>query len=234
MDNKNIQKIIDLNAHFYEAYAKEFSVTRQAPWPGWSKLKFKDILQDKMPKILDLGCGNGRFYKFAHDIFGRGFDYEGVDISKSLIKEAKSLYPQAGFEATNFLSKIEKFENEFDAVVGFGVMHHIPTYQLRTEFLKNVADYLNTGGVAILTFWTQVPDQEKRKNENQLDLEQNDYLVEWDNNKEMFRYVHVFDNDEINKIKNDTKEFGLELINEFKSDGKNGDSNVYLVWRKHA
>ncbi len=58
MDDKTIKQILDINCHFYESYAKEFSVTRQAPWPGWFGIL--GILSAKKVKILDLGCGKGK------------------------------------------------------------------------------------------------------------------------------------------------------------------------------
>ena len=86
MDDKIIKQILDINCHFYESYAKEFSVTRQAPWLGWSQLL--TFLSTNKMRVLDLGCGNGRFYKFLKCNLKNEFDYQGVDISKNLVKEA--------------------------------------------------------------------------------------------------------------------------------------------------
>jgi SAM-dependent methyltransferase len=231
MDNKTIKKILEINSYFYESYAKEFSLTRQAPWKGWSKLW--DFLGTKSIKILDLGCGNGRFYKFLKENSQVAFDYIGVDISKSLVDEAKALYPRANFEVENFLIKNDKYLANFDVVVGFGVLHHIPDFQERLNFLSNSAGYLAIDGTLIMTFWTRFPEQKKQINVPAAELEKNDFLVEWDNDKDKYRYIHVFDNLEMIKIKTHMEKIGLKLISEFSSDGKDESSNVYLVWKKH-
>jgi len=47
--------------------------------------------EGKVPKILDVGCGNGRFYKELCT-FKREFTYYGIDISKPLIDAANHSY----------------------------------------------------------------------------------------------------------------------------------------------
>ena len=54
-------------------------------------------------KVLDLGCGNGRFYDFFKK---RKVDYVGIDNSERMIEIAKEKHPEArfgvssGFETT--------------------------------------------------------------------------------------------------------------------------------------
>ena len=229
MDDKTIKQILDINCHFYESYAKEFSVTRQAPWLGWSQLL--TFLSTNKIRVLDLGCGNGRFYKFLKCNLKNEFDYQGVDISKNLVKEAINNFPNVNFITQDFLLKNNDYIGGFDIVVGFGIMHHIVGGVLRMRLISNLSEYLIDGGVLVLTFWIQEPSAEKIKTGMGHTLEKNDYLVKWNNDKNKFRYVHVFDKNELEKIKGEVTRFGLELINEFLSDGKNGNSNVYLVWR---
>lgn len=47
--------------------------------------------EDSDPKILDIGCGNCRFYReLSHH--NRNFKYYGIDVSSTLLEAAKSLY----------------------------------------------------------------------------------------------------------------------------------------------
>lgn len=68
--NQRTEQILYLNKKFYQSVAKDFSISRQKDWNGWdravqiAKNHLKEPLRKKGPKILDLGCGNGRFLKF--------------------------------------------------------------------------------------------------------------------------------------------------------------------------
>lgn len=57
-------------------------------------------------KVLDAGCGYGRMSKYFTN-------YTGVDISKTLIKKAKDLYPNKKFIVGD-LQKLNFKDKEFD------------------------------------------------------------------------------------------------------------------------
>ena len=79
---------------FYNNQAEKFSQTRTKIWPEFNYvaqeverlLAFKDKI-----KILELGCGDGRLYRFLAEKFPGKIDYVGVDISEWLIQIAKSV-----------------------------------------------------------------------------------------------------------------------------------------------
>ena len=56
------------------------------------KFLFKDLKEGE--KILDLGCGNGRWYKIFKE---KKVDYFGLDNSEKLIEIAKENFPEAKF-----------------------------------------------------------------------------------------------------------------------------------------
>lgn len=247
MDDKTIKQLLEINANFYESYAKEFSVTRQAPWQGWFKLLA--LLPKKKIRILDLGCGNGRFYKFLKSEYCGEIEYFGVDSSKGLIDEAKSNFAEANFEVGDFLEKNGRWFGGsldsggthlgdfgvaagFDVVAAFGVMHHIPSEKLRIQFISDMVEQLSDGGLLVLTFWTKQPQEVNCKVDTGVVLEESDFIVRWGREERKFRYLHTFDQKELEQVKRSALKLGLELISEFSSDGKSGDSNVYLVWRK--
>lgn len=62
-------------------------------------------------KVLDAGCGYGRFYPI---IFQAGADYEGIDFSEEMILLAKRKHPKGNFTAVNFMD--HRPETLFDVV----------------------------------------------------------------------------------------------------------------------
>ncbi len=223
----DIKQILELNKHFYESYAKDFSVTRQAPWNGWDKI-LPYIKRLKSPRIFDVACGNGRFLDFLLINLDK-FHYTGLDLSKPLVDEARIKYS----DNENVILKQEdilnyKNDEQYDLVVGFGIMHHIPTEELRLEILDNLSKSVKKGGLLILTFWQKQFSQDKTT--YSLDnIGKSDYLISWDNNPEKLRYVHIFDSNEVDKYSNQD---GFKLIDKFEQDGKDHKSNLYIVMEK--
>ena len=104
--------------------------------------------------VLDLGCGNGRV---ALALAGRGFAVEGLDISPSMIEEARAAATAAGVEARFRVGDAVKLpleENALDAVIfahnGIG---HL-TRDGKVACLVELQRVLRPGGVALLSLRT--------------------------------------------------------------------------------
>ena len=80
-------------------------------------------------------------------------------------------------------------------------MHHIVGGVLRMRLISNLSEYLIDGGVLVLTFWIQEPSAEKIKTGVGHEHEKYHYIVKGNKNKNKFRYVHVFDKNELEKIR---------------------------------
>ena len=72
----------------YTLIADDFSRTRQRIWDEIRFLFDNYLIEGD--RILDLGCGNGRYYE---TVKGKGVDYVGVDNSERLIKLAQKKTP---------------------------------------------------------------------------------------------------------------------------------------------
>lgn len=101
--------------------------------------------KDKKAKILDLGCGSG---KFLYSLDKSGYkNYFGIDNCDFQISKAK--------EKVNFVEKADMFEylpkhkNEFDAIGFFDVAEHIDTAQLK-DLLDKANKALKEKGVLII------------------------------------------------------------------------------------
>lgn len=105
---------------------------------------FQSLEYEKSEKLLDYGCGFGRFYPFFHNIT----DYYGIDISQAMIDECVARYPQS---AEKFLvaegEKLPFKDNYFNKVICYGVFDACYQESAITEMLRVSA----IGGTIFIT-----------------------------------------------------------------------------------
>jgi SAM-dependent methyltransferase len=237
--NKSItERILKLNRDFYQLHGVSFSDTRAKPWKGWDRIL--DILKASKKdslSVLDLGCGNGRFFTFLDKNFRKDFKYLGLDLSNPLLDIAIGKYGKnKNYKQKKFdvISDVNKIEGVYDIVVAFGLTHHIPSQVLRKGWFNAVARLVNNGGVLILTFWDldkkEIAEVNTKKQQNGLDA--GDVYIGWKEQKGELRYVHTYSHNEINKIIEIQKTNGLILQDRFSDDRAKNSSNLYLVFKR--
>lgn len=100
--------------------------------------------------VLELGCGQGRFTKYLYD---RPLDVVALDVSMNLVLEASAEYERrrrSGDAAAHasFLvsdaSALSMADGRFDAVMVYGVLHHLPD---PAETCMEIARVLKAGGL---------------------------------------------------------------------------------------
>lgn len=244
MTPDTIQKLNSLNQNFYHQVAQHFSDTRDSAWPGWQQIL--TALEEKHPsnlKVLDLGCGNGRFGSFLAETLPRTeLDYTGVDFSDELLAIARQnleakIKPLQLIKADIVTAMLDggnltKNEEKYDLIVAFGLLHHLPSAKLRSDFVAMWANHLHSGGMLVITAWQFMnsPRQRQKVVEPTLagideELEPNDYIMSWDGDTVAYRYAHHFDDIEINAL---LPQEGF-VAKTFNADGKEGNLNKYLV-----
>jgi SAM-dependent methyltransferase len=231
MTQEQILKIISQTEEFYKKNAEEFSKTRQNPWQGWKKLL--EIIKNNFSKeallsVLDLGCGNARFCQFLSDNLDGKIDYTGFDNNDFLMIEAILKHPDQRFKKVNVLTELDKIDQRYDLVVAFGLTHHIPGKEFRKKWFESVLNLVSSQGLAIFTFWNLQSDSRFEKALSAKDLEENDYYYSWGDSQEK-RYVHIYDEKEINELSELFKTLGFKLLKTYDSDGKNKRMNTYLI-----
>ena len=213
----------------YNLIADDFSRTRSSIWPETKFLFDKYLIPGE--KILDLGCGNGRYFECLKE---KKTEYFGVDNSEGLIKIAKSRYPQADFQTSDALN-LPFPADFFDKLVGIAVFHHIPSEEFRIRFLKEAKRVLKPGGILILTVWNFREAKEfflyfkfiiLKLLGSKLDL--GDFLEPW--GKKALRYYHYFSKKELIRL-TEKAELKVREIGIVKNE-KGNRRNTYLVAEK--
>ena len=241
MKSQTAARLLALNKQFYQTFGHEFSSTRLRLQPG--VLQVLDSLADD-ECILDLGCGNG---EMARELMRRGHRglYVGVDFSPPLLEvarhgweDAPATFIRADLTSPDWDKKIvASLTQPFDLVTAFATLHHIPGQELRLNILNKVHALLRTGGRFIHSEW-QFLNNEKLKDRIQPwedaglspeEVEDGDYLLDWRSGGRGLRYVHHFDETELEALAA-TSLFRVRQT--FHSDGTNGLLGIYQVWEK--
>ena len=240
MDHATRKRLLALNRDFYAREAESFSGTRNHPWPGW--IRVVDGLAPGPLAVLDAGCGNGRLARFLLERGEDAVDYVGVDSSAALIDAARKATPSPGarFEVLDLIESPEAIPaGPFDLVAVFGLVHHLPGFETRLQLIRDLASRLARGGRIAVTCWRFGSDP--RVEGRLLDwgdivdparLDPGDHLLRWGESPDVGRYCHFAGDDEIDELAQTVQATGLELVDRFRSDGKSGDLNEYLVWAR--
>jgi tRNA (uracil-5-)-methyltransferase TRM9 len=241
MKSQTAARLLALNKQFYQTFGHEFSSTRLRLQPG--VLQVLDSLADD-ECILDLGCGNG---EMARELMRRGHRglYVGVDFSPPLLEvarhgweDAPATFIRADLTSPDWDKKIvASLAQPFDLVTAFATLHHIPGQELRLNILNKVHALLRTGGRFIHSEW-QFLNNEKLKDRIQPwedaglspeEVEDGDYLLDWRSGGRGLRYVHHFDETELEALAATSR---FRVRQTFHSDGTNGLLGLYQVWEK--
>lgn len=131
----------------YSAISSEFSDSRSRPWPEFDT--FNEFIPDGS-KVLDLGCGNGRFYDYLHKQ-GKKIDYTGVDFCPEFLKIARKRYPQQEFIEQD-ITELD-LPKLYDRIVSVATFHHLPSRGLRKKTLKLIFNQLEDDGIFMFSVW---------------------------------------------------------------------------------
>lgn len=227
-------RLLSINRRFYREFAKSFSDSRSQPQPGFARLL--EELPDPCDSLLDVGCGDGRLgrYLISHQAIG---SYSGVDFSTELLQIAKARTEGEFFSRDlsqpNCLEGLESFP----AVTCLSTLQHIPGRSNRLLLLKEMSNRLNPTGRIILANWQFLDSSRQRRkitDWSQIgidgsDVEPGDYLLTWKRDGAGLRYVSAIDEKETADL---ARQAGLSIVNKFRSDGREGNLNLYVILDK--
>lgn len=106
------------------------------------------------PELLDLGCGTG--VPYDRWFVEHGADVTGVDIVADNIAAARDHVSEASFEVGDF-STLE-YEDDFDAVVSFYAVFHIPKEE-HGQLFQDMRRWLRDGGHLLVTISPEELDE---------------------------------------------------------------------------
>lgn len=140
---------------FYNSEAKKYAETRKKFWhEGKAILDAITPLFEEWKKIrvLEFGCGSGRFATLLNQNFPGQFDYVWIDLSDELLSYASKDNPNLTFFQWDITKLVKNFEQEsFDLIVWTSSFQHIPTTKERSYLMKSFYRLLDYDGMLLMT-----------------------------------------------------------------------------------
>jgi len=229
------ERLLALNREFYQTFAGDFSATRGRAQPGARRV-LDGLRGDEA--VIDLGCGNGTL---AAELAARGHrgTYLGLDPSPGLLAAARARDPgtlPAHFAQADLSGDwTAQATGPYGLIALFAVLHHLPGADLRLRVLRAARGLLSPDGRLALSVWQFLSSPRLRArvrpwSEAGLrdeDVDPGDHLLDWRQGGRGLRYVHAFDEQELNRLAGQT---GFRAVESFRSDGREGDLALYQIW----
>lgn len=209
----------------YDEIGTHFSRTRQKTYgSSSSNWPVTDTYLKKLKSgdsVLDLGCGNGKLVSGLPE----GVQYTGTDFSKTLLEEAKSLYPDNVFQFGNVIEPEHWIKlPEFDAIFCVAVLHHIPSKDQQLYVLEQAKEHLKQGGFIYITVWNLWQEKFLQNHLDSAELKSIDEKwVEVPYNKDWKRFCVAFD---IRSLTDLMIVAGLDITEMFYADREGNKSDL--------
>ena len=231
MDDEVVQKLLMLNQKFYDGLADSFAESRSQPQPGFFRIL--EELPEPCDYFLDVACGEGRLGRFLQ-ARNKIRWYTGVDFSGELLDKAQAI-TMGDFHRRDISRAGSLYGlGTYDCIACLAAMQHLPGKTARIDLLNEMKACLNPDGRIIISNW-QFMDSERQRRKvvswdmvdiDQEDVDPKDYLLTWRREGYGLRYVCLIDEEETGTL---AEAAGLNIINQFRSDGKEGNLSLYTV-----
>ena len=232
MNKNNSQKIIEKTRDDYNLIAKEWDLSRNRA----SQIKINLISEIKPEnKVLDVGCGNALMLPF---VLEKGAFYSGLDISKNLIEIARRKYgneieQKKAKLVVGAATELPFKDDEFDFVISFAVLHHIPSKEFQEKFFEEIERVSKSNAKVKIIAWNLLSDWANKRFdiESQLDGKKSgDVSVPWKatQGEIINRYMYQFSKKELLSLVKDTK-FRNIKINFFNRAGEKTENGEEMV-----
>ena len=143
--------IVQQTTQTYDKIAPDYCrKTRQPKYLDWEEVYIKKLISyigRPKPLVLDVGCADGRHCVIIDNNGGRAI---GIDLSKSMLKEAKTLYPKGDFRQAD-MRQLPFDNNFFNGIWSSGSIYHVTKTDVKTV-IKEFKRVIKPEGIVAINF----------------------------------------------------------------------------------
>ncbi|MEM7539904.1 MAG: class I SAM-dependent methyltransferase [Chloroflexota bacterium] len=173
--------------------------------------------------------------------------YVGADANQPLmdygasnmdyLSHVQGTFRQINLGKSGWSETVGRVHPAFDIVTCLATLHHMPGYQMRAAIFRELGSLLKPNGLLMISCW-QFFDSPKLVKKmvdwqeiglSEADVEPGDGLVPWTQGVYAVRYAHQISHDELVQL---TDQANLNIVEEFRSDGRTDNLSRYAVMRK--
>jgi SAM-dependent methyltransferase len=134
----------------YQGGGEEYATLKKALIPEF--VDFIGSREFKIKRVLDLGCGNGKYLVFLKNL---GFKTDGIDSSPTAVEMTKEVLADDSDIRRCNMYEYEPFPEKYDLIISIAAIHHGLKIQVKS-LIKRLYPALVSGG----RFFITLPDNE--------------------------------------------------------------------------
>ncbi len=134
---------------YYNTHAEKWAAQKNNSFYHEKEFRLFNSKLKKGARILDIGCAYGIHVPHFLGI-GRDLKYEGLDISSSFLKMARSRYPQFEFNQVDIVEEKSFPRRKFDGFWAVAVLMHVPLDRW-PRMLENIQKHMKPGAIGYIT-----------------------------------------------------------------------------------
>jgi len=262
MDRETVERLLALNRAFYAAFARPFAASRPVSDPalvcilpyiparasvldvgcGNGRLAFlldrerpgtTYLGVDAVPELVELARAQAAHFAAISAEFCVA-DVARPGWGKTLVGAGPSAeFTPSGAEGLR-AGPSTGLRASFDCAVALAVLHHIPSFDLRAQVLREIASLLKPGGLLVLSTWQFLDSPRMRRKivdwtEAGIPkeaLEPGDYLLDWKREGRGLRYCHLVDEAEVERL---AAASGFCVRETFRAGGREGNLSLIAL-----
>jgi SAM-dependent methyltransferase len=134
----------------YQGGGEEYATLKKGLIPEF--VDFIRMREFKIKRVLDLGCGNGKYLIFLKNL---GFKTDGIDSSPTAVEMTKEVLGDDSDIRLFNMYEYEPFPEKYDLIISIAAIHHGLKAQVRS-LIQRIYPALISGG----RFFITLPDNE--------------------------------------------------------------------------
>jgi 2-polyprenyl-3-methyl-5-hydroxy-6-metoxy-1,4-benzoquinol methylase len=143
----DLDVIYPSNYYSFTGTTNSLVARAQRVWESGKVKLYRELVGDGSRRLLDVGCGDGRFLSLLRDFGDTGWELAGLEFDEGAIAKCKAMGFETHAERVEDFAERDEERGRYDAVIMLQLIEHVEDPALICE---RVFSLLRPGGVFIV------------------------------------------------------------------------------------